>query len=176
MATGRPQNRGHKQKPRQPQLKHDCGCGLFIYMPWKQTRLASETGGHVCGECGGRFIPANFEDCQEFAPALVHLHGDYVEPPVKMDTPQWGTGHGEGYCECSYAKPENAHPDHWYCPKCRKVNERQADGTMIASHALPFGVERERANGLASQSYAEKASSKAPEPDTYRDTNPDIPF
>ena len=174
--AGRPQNRGHNQKPRQPQLKHDCGCGMFIYLPWKQTRLASEAGGHRCGACGGTFIPANIEDCAEFAPALLHLHGDYVEPSITMDAPQWGYKGSGGYCECTYQRPQGADPDYWVCPKCRKVNERYEDGSMGSFTAGPFSPEVEKAHGLATKVRRDREVRTLPEPDTYQTVPDDLPF
>lgn len=175
MATGRPQLRGHKVKPKRPQIKHECGCGRFVYMPANQARQSAEHGGDICSRCAGRYLPASLEDCAEYAPTLIHLHGDYVEDIIIEAPEAWGNRTSEGYCECSYRMPADANPDHWFCPKCRKVNERHPDGTMMSSHAPVFGVEWERANGLTARRYDQSAAPKLREQDTYA-AQPDIPF
>ena len=171
-----PQKRSHTVKPGGQQVKHECGCGRCEYLPRGQARLAAEHGGDICSRCSGRFLPAHIQDCADLAPNLLHLHGDYVEDLAADETPQWGYGASEGYCECTYRMPAGADPDYWVCPRCRKVNERNEDGTMGSFTAAPFSPEVEKAHGLATKVRRDRKAKRLPEPDRYRTVPDDIPF
>lgn len=181
MATNKgrlPVNAEHL-KPRngRGQVKITCpACGVLgftIYATAKNARKACEEGSATrCAECKGRLEIACLEDHATILPETVRDHSLFAsvegeqarldEARAEREARRRGASLEGMTCECGSPAPANANREHWYCSVCHSANSEHRDGDRAVSTEQPFGVERERARGMAIDRPARKVSGKVP--------------
>jgi hypothetical protein len=135
-------------------------------------KLCAEGSLSTCSLCGGRWEIACLIDAQNIMPETVPLHSLFAsvegelaradEARAEREARRRGCSVEGLTCECGAPAPANAHRDYWYCSVCGSANSQHDDGDRAVSKEQPFGVERERARGLAIDRPARKVSGKVP--------------
>ena len=151
-----------------------CGAGSpVIYATAANARKVCGEGSRCgCAACGGRLEIACLEDHAAILPETVSDHSLFAsvegeqarldEAQAEREARRRGCSLEGMTCECGAPAPANAHSDYWYCSACHSANSVHPDGDRAVSREQPFGVERERARGMAIDRPARKVSGKVP--------------